>query len=141
VTPYAYEPELAASAASFAAAGFEPVGALFSGVTAGGGASAFALAALSSRFAFALGDSLAFDEDEPLSTADFWPCDLAAAADLPLSLAAWAAEASVGLGSAADFCGLAELGWGELSTAAVVGADAGGEVAGPDPGVTAGDGG
>jgi hypothetical protein len=127
-----------------AAAGLALTGALFSGVAAGGGgAFAFALATLSSRFAFALAVSLAFDEEESLSTADFWPCDLAAAvaADLLLSLTALAVAASVVLELAADFCGSEEPDWGGLLTTAVVGTAAGCEATGPDPGVAAGNGG
>ena len=108
-------------------------------MTAVEGAFAFAFAALSSRFAFALAASLACDDEEPLSFADFWLCDLAAVADLPLSLTALATDVSVALEfAAAFFASSSELDWGGLSTTAVVGADAGGEVTGAGAGAAGG---
>jgi hypothetical protein len=119
----------AASAASFAAAGLG-AGELFSGAGAGGGAFALVLATLSSRLALALEASLDLVEPEepPWSFADFWPCDFVAvaAADLLLSLTAFATAASLVFELELVLTGSLVLAGGELTAVGVaVGVGAG----------------
>ena len=128
----------AASAASFAAAGFG-VGTLFSGAgEGGGGAFALVLATLSSRLALALDASLDFvaPGEEPWSFVDFWPCDFVAVADLLLSLTAFATAASLGPELLElVLTGSLVVDGGELGTVgAAVGAGAGATGSGPGAG-------